>query len=85
MNRLRDVSLIRDNFVQLKFVLKSKNPFMLVDQPLMTADVMLSSIGGSLSLWLGITVMTFVEVAEFIYTMIAVCTEKRRNKNAQKG
>ena len=85
MNRLRNINLIRDNFLQLKFVLKSRIPFVLVDQPLMNANSMISSIGGSLSLWLGITVMTFAEVIEFIYTLLVCCYKKQNTENFPGG
>ena len=76
MDRLRNINLIRDNFLQLKFVLNSRIPFVLVDQPLMNASLMISSIGDSLSLWLGITVITFAEVIEFIYTLLGLLLQK---------
>ena len=85
MNRLRNINLIRDNFLQLKFVLKSRIPFVLVDQPLMNANSMISSIGGSLSLWLGITVMTFAEVIEFIYTLLVCCYINKTQKFVLEG
>ena len=85
MNRLRNINLIRDNFLHLKFVLKSRIPFVLVDQPLVNANSMISSIGGSLSLWLGITVMTFAEVIEFIYTLLVYCYEKQNTSNRPLG
>ena len=85
MSRLRNINLIRDNFLQLKFVLKSRIPFVLVDQPLMNASLMISSIGGSPSLWLGITVMTFAEVIEFMYTLLVCCYEKQNLLNRPEG
>ena len=85
MNRLRNINLIRDNFLQLKFVLKSRIPFVLVDQPLINVNSMISSIGGSLSLRLGITVMTFAEVIEFVYTLLVCCYKKQTTLNRPEG
>ena len=74
---LKNVNLIEDNFVKMNVILDSYNPYVLRDTPAMTWEALLSSIGGCLSLWLGVTVMTFVEVVEFVY-MIATKIFKRR-------
>ena len=36
----------------------------------MPNEVLLSNVGGVLSLWLGVTVMTIIEVIEFIYFIV---------------
>ena len=79
--RLQQLSLIEDNFLQINFVIDKNKPFSLVDKKFYTYDVMISSVGGCLSLWLGITVMTAVEFVEFVYSMVLLCKKKcGRNK-----
>ena len=73
---LKQLSLIEDNFLQINFVIDKNKPFSLVDKKFYTYDVMISSVGGCLSLWLGITVMTAVEFVEFVYFLCCVCKKK---------
>ena len=46
--RLKQLSLIEDNFLQINFVIDKNKPFSLVDKKFYTYDVMISSIGGCL-------------------------------------
>jgi hypothetical protein len=70
--RFSQLNLIQRNFIQLNFVLKSQHPYVTADKPAMTADSLLSNVGGSLSLWLGMTVMFAFEVIEFVYTIVSI-------------
>lgn len=58
-------SLLKSNFLQVSFQFRQLNPVIICDYPEYTWESMLSLIGGSFSLWLGITIMTAVEVLEF--------------------
>jgi Amiloride-sensitive sodium channel len=51
--------------------------------PSMPNEVLLSNIGGVLSLWLGITVMTLLEVTEALYFILAGLYEKRFHKKTE--
>ena len=64
---LSDVKLIERNFLKINVIMDNYNPYVLTDKPAMTWETLLSAIGGCLSLWLGVTIMTFVEVAEFVF------------------
>ena len=79
IQQLLKVDLIKENFLQINFVMGTYYPFLLMDSPSLTSEIMLSSIGGALSLWLGITVMTLVEVAEFVYQLIVICNGKQKS------
>ena len=46
----------------------------------MPNEVLLSSVGGVLSLWLGVTIMTIVEITEAIYSIIVTCYNQCRKK-----
>jgi len=72
-------TLIGENFLQLNVVLKRNFPLVVEDKPAMTTQILMSNIGGVLSLWLGLTVMFFVEIIDFL---ICVCRQhsKRQEK-----
>ena len=69
LDQLANVGLIESNFLKVNILQKYPTPYVMTDQAQMTWETMLANIGGSLSLWLGITVMTLAEVAEFIYSI----------------
>ena len=50
----------------------------MIDKQAMTPDNLGAQLGGVLSLWLGITIMTIVEIIEFIYTAIQQCRNARK-------
>ena len=81
VDRLKNLHLIQDNFLVVNVVMNSRYVYLLTDKAQMTWEVMLSSIGGCLSLWLGVTVMTFVEVVEFLFTLGSICYQNRKSKN----
>jgi len=65
------LKLIGENFLQLNVVLKGTNfPLIVEDKPVMSTSGMFSSIGGILSLWLGLNVMFFVEIIELFVCVI---------------
>lgn len=67
--RLRQLDLIGKNFILLHIQFDRKYPYVVVEQKAMTGDNLLSQLGGVLSLWLGITIMTAVELIELFYTI----------------
>ena len=81
LQRLASVNLIEKNFIQLNVILDKQ--YQLIDRPAMTWENLLSSIGGCLSLWLGVTVMTFVEVIEFLFTIGITCKKNRKSISTQ--
>jgi len=74
------MALISENFLQLNVVLKRNFPLVVEDKPAMTAAVLLSSIGGVLSLWLGLTAMFFVEIIDLI---ICICRNPRKTETGK--
>jgi uncharacterized membrane protein len=71
------MDLITRNFLQLNILFDQAVPFLMTDKQSMTLDNLGAQLGGVLSLWLGITIMTAVEIVEFIYTIFL---EYNRNK-----
>jgi Amiloride-sensitive sodium channel len=67
---VRRLDLITKNFIQLNVVFEQPHPYTVTDKPAMTIDIMLSAVGGSLSLWLGMTIMFVFEILEFIYAVV---------------
>lgn len=65
---------IRFNFLHLKLIFESEKVSTFVDYPEYPWESMISLVGGSFSLWLGITVMTAVEFLEFFFKLF--CTFK---------
>ena len=63
-------ALVSENFLQLNVVLKRNFPLVVEDKPAMTTQILLSNIGGAMSLWLGLTVMFFVDIIDLL---ICIC------------
>ena len=62
---------IRSNFLHLNMIFESDKVSNFVDYPEYPWESMISLVGGSFSLWLGITVMTAVEFLEFFFTLVS--------------
>ena len=82
INDFNKLDLIENNFMRVNVIQKYSSPYVMTDQPQITPEAMLSAIGGTLSLWLGITVMTLVEVAELVYNLVMICCEKKKTKGS---
>jgi len=67
--KLRDLGLIGRNFLQLNVLFETMFPYVMIDKPALTIDGLFAQLGGVLSLWLGITIMTAIELVEFLYTL----------------
>ncbi|ESO02513.1 hypothetical protein HELRODRAFT_161791 [Helobdella robusta] len=78
IDKLKQLDLIKNNFLQINIVFESDKPYIVKDEATMTSITMLSSVGGSLSLWLGITIMTLAEVAEFIFNLIVLSVGRKK-------
>ncbi|ESN91482.1 hypothetical protein HELRODRAFT_165521 [Helobdella robusta] len=74
---------MKESLLEIKFVMKQNFPYFQSDSPAYTDDMMIGSVGGMLSLWLGITVASGVEVIELIYLLFRRCWESRKSNNAR--
>ncbi|ESO02512.1 hypothetical protein HELRODRAFT_161790 [Helobdella robusta] len=83
IKKLNELTLIKKNFLQVNIVFESNKPLLIEDKEMITPETMLSSIGGSLSLWLGITIMTLAELVEFIFNLIFVAFHEKTEKKIQ--
>lgn len=74
---LQKMDGLQNNFIQLNIFFQHYTPMVLKESSSITSDKMLSLIGGALSLWLGITVMTVIEFVQFIFDLMAAVQRKR--------
>ena len=70
VEKVRGLDLITRNFLQMNLVFEQPNAQIISDKPVMTIDNLLSSVGGALSLWLGVTLMFVFEVIELTFSII---------------
>lgn len=63
-------TLIGENYLHLDVVLRRTFPTNVEDKPVISAERLLSNVGGILSLWLGLTAMFLVEIIELIVCVI---------------
>ena len=68
-----DLKEIEKSLLVVKLVFEDDLPFIHVDKPLYTWDVMVGVVGGLLSLWLGMSAVVIAEVFELIYFLIKSC------------
>ena len=78
LTRLRKISLINDNFVFIDLHLNGMSVTQLSDTPSYSPQQLLASIGGAMNLWIGITWITLVEVAELIYYLCRIASQRRQ-------
>ena len=63
--------------LQLNVVFQHIYPQIMRDKPHMTHEILMSNVGGLLSLWLGVTAMTLLEFVELLYRIVAARREAR--------
>ncbi|ESN98602.1 hypothetical protein HELRODRAFT_162034 [Helobdella robusta] len=76
-----NLTQIRNSFLLIKFVMKQNFPYYQSEGPVYKWDMMIGTVGGMFSLWLGITVANGVEIIELVYSMLKKCW---KNKNSVK-
>ncbi|ESO03912.1 hypothetical protein HELRODRAFT_172940 [Helobdella robusta] len=72
-----NLTQIYESFLEIKFVIKQNFPFYQSESSTYTWDVMIGTVGGMLSLWLGITVASGVEIIELFYVLFKHCWQKK--------
>ena len=78
LRRVRDLKLIEDNFLQVTVKMNERSVTTVTDILAMSWDTMASNLGGSLNLWLGISVLTAAEIIELFYSLIQILWSKTR-------
>jgi hypothetical protein len=72
LDRLNSLQLLERNFLRLKILFDRRGIERLNNTSAMTWEDLASNVGGSLSLWIGITVMTFFELIELAYRLVSL-------------
>jgi len=70
LEQLANLDLIKNNFIQISIKMREKSTKVVKYSPAVTWDTIASNLGGSLNLWLGISVMTAAEIVELIYFLL---------------
>jgi len=80
IQRMNQMSLISDNFLQMNIQFSSPKFNVERDTAAFAADSLGAQIGGVLSLWLGVTVIFIFEVCEFVIVLIIASYERKKIK-----
>ncbi|CAM4861079.1 unnamed protein product [Rotaria socialis] len=71
----RKVSLL-DNIVAVEVSASPVATEILAESPMYTWVDVISSIGGQTGLWIGVSLISFVEIAELLFLLFCHCMEK---------
>ncbi|KAF6027068.1 hypothetical protein EB796_014629 [Bugula neritina] len=66
---------IKEEFVNVEVYFDNLNYYLYKERASMTLEDLVGNIGGHLGLWIGMSVISFVEVFELIASLFAVCTK----------
>lgn len=66
----------RDNFLRLQIFYEDLSVFKTINEEAYKIENLLADIGGQLGLWIGCSVMTFVELLEFMANLLGYLWEK---------
>ncbi|ESN92782.1 hypothetical protein HELRODRAFT_164895 [Helobdella robusta] len=70
---------IQESFLTIKFIIKEDIPYYDIEEAAYTWDTMVGVVGGMLSLWLGVSAATFMEVVDFVYRLLMKRCQKKSN------
>ena len=77
---LLETDLIRRNFLQINVNMAKPGYTVVTDTQQWTFVSLAGSLGGILNLWIGITFVTFVEVCDLVYQLIAHAIRRCKTK-----
>src|SRR6218665_162369 len=80
IEELRKLKLIEENFLQVTVKMNMRQVQLVKDIPLVSWNTLISNLGGSLNLWLGVSIMTAAEIIELIYFLIKIAMTRKENK-----
>ncbi|XP_066271609.1 acid-sensing ion channel 1-like [Branchiostoma lanceolatum] len=79
---LGTAAAVREGFIQVAVYFENMNIEHIYETPSYEVENLLGDIGGQLGLWMGISIMTVIELAEFL-TDVVLLLLYRRKKSAQ--
>lgn len=82
LESVRRLHLIEDNFLQVYVRFDQQSVRVVQEVPAISWDTLASNLGGSLNLWLGISVPTIAEIIELVYALITVWLERKKKQNS---
>jgi hypothetical protein len=84
---LMDTDSFQRNFVAVMVQKETFEVNIVEEKPDISLAKLLSSVGGIMCFWLGITLITTMEIVELIYDLIMFCCDKRKcdKKSEAKG
>jgi len=74
--KMESISLIRDNFVQVNIKYLKPYYHLLTDISSVTWDTLFANVGGTLNLWMGVTIMFAAEIVELLFTLFSLYFSK---------
>ena len=74
--KLSDASFTNDNILELNIFYEDLNQQVVAEEPKIQLWNMLSTIGGSMGLYVGVSVITVVELIELVASLIRVSCSK---------
>ena len=78
---IQESSLIRDNFLVLEIVMSHKQTITkYTDLPAVTCENFIGSLGGILNLWVGLSFITIIEIAELAIKVVKKVLPSTENK-----
>ena len=73
-----NTNLIETNFLTVNIYFDSYTSLVMADQPAMTVEMLAAAIGGTLSLWMGLTTIALVELVELLYSVLLIAHKSRK-------
>ena len=74
--KLSDASFTNDNILELNIFYEDLNQQVVAEEPKIQLWNMLSTIGGSMGLYVGVSVITVVELIELVASLIRISCSK---------
>lgn len=84
MRQLEALKLIEQNFVQVTVKMNRKRVELVTYVPTMCWDSLASGLGGSLNLWIGISILTAAEVIELLYSLLQIILNHKQTNGQVK-
>lgn len=78
LQQIKNLHLIEDNFARISIMFSMETYQVLTDTGAITWDTLVANLGGTFNLWLGISVSTFAEIIELIYSILIATCRKRK-------
>jgi len=80
IEELRKLKLIEENFLQVTVKMNMRQVQLVKDIPAVSWNTLISNLGGSFNLWLGVSIMTAAEIIELIYSLVKIAMTGKENK-----